>query len=110
VQRDGVCVRGGGALPMQYVVDKAPIDRVIDTMNPVDTLSYKFALTAAYNALLNQRLGCSARRSVDRPRAPYAAGPARRRPRYSARCMKGPSAYHGWWLPSSSVGSASTPP
>ena len=42
---------GGAALPMQYVVDKAAIDRVIDTMNPVDPLSYKSALTAAYNAL-----------------------------------------------------------
>ena len=36
---------------MQYVVDKAAIDRVIDTMHPVDPLSYKSALTAAYNAL-----------------------------------------------------------
>jgi hypothetical protein len=48
---------------------------------------------------------------VGRPRAPHAAGPARRRPHYPAMsmCTKHPSAYHGWWLPSSSVGSASPP-
>jgi hypothetical protein len=42
---------GGWALPMQDVVAKAAIERAIDTMNPVDPLSYKPALTAAYNAL-----------------------------------------------------------
>ena len=36
---------------MQDVVDKAPIDRAIDTMNPVDPLSYKPVLTATYRAL-----------------------------------------------------------
>jgi hypothetical protein len=35
---------------MQDVVDKAAIDRAIDTMNPVDPMSYKPALMAAYNA------------------------------------------------------------
>jgi hypothetical protein len=34
-----------------YVVDKAAIDRAIDTMHPVDPISYKPALTAAYNVL-----------------------------------------------------------
>jgi hypothetical protein len=32
---------------MQYVVDKAVIDRAIDTMSPVDPMSYKPALRAA---------------------------------------------------------------
>jgi hypothetical protein len=36
---------------MQDVVDKAAIDRAIDTLHPVDPLSYKPALTAAYNVL-----------------------------------------------------------
>jgi hypothetical protein len=35
---------------MQDVVDKAAIDRAIDTMNPVDPMSYKPVLTA-YNVL-----------------------------------------------------------
>ena len=43
--------RGGRAVPMQYAVNKAAIDRAIDTMIPVDPVSYKPALTAAYNAL-----------------------------------------------------------
>src|SRR5437588_342746 len=42
---------GGWAVPMQYVVNKAAIDRAFDTMNPVDPMSYKPALTAALNAL-----------------------------------------------------------
>jgi hypothetical protein len=42
---------GSWAVPMQDVVTKVAIDRAIDTMNPVDPLSYKPALTAAYNAL-----------------------------------------------------------
>src|SRR5437764_13834346 len=41
----------GWAVPMQDVVNKAAMDRAIDTMNPIDPLSYKPALTAAYNAL-----------------------------------------------------------
>src|SRR5437763_4663088 len=45
---------GGWAVPMQYVVNKAAIDRAIDTKNPVDPMSYKPALTAAYNALQQQ--------------------------------------------------------
>jgi hypothetical protein len=36
---------------MQDVVDKAAIDRAIDTMNPVDPMSYKPVLTATYRAL-----------------------------------------------------------
>jgi uncharacterized membrane protein len=41
----------GWAVPMQYVLNKVAIDRAIDNMNPVDPMSYKPALTAAYNAL-----------------------------------------------------------
>jgi hypothetical protein len=42
---------GGWAVPMHDVVNKAAIDRAIDTMTPVDPMSYKPALTAALNAL-----------------------------------------------------------
>jgi hypothetical protein len=38
-------------MPMQYVENKTAIDRAIDSMNPVDPMSYKPALTAAYNVL-----------------------------------------------------------
>ena len=47
----GTDAPGGWAVPMQDVVDKAAIERAIDTMTPVDPMSYKPALTAAYNAL-----------------------------------------------------------
>jgi hypothetical protein len=42
---------GGWAVPMQPVVNKAAIERAIDAMNPVDSMGYKPALTAAYNVL-----------------------------------------------------------
>jgi hypothetical protein len=44
-------VPAGWAVPTQYVVNKAAIDRAIDTMHPVDPISYKPALAAAYNVL-----------------------------------------------------------
>jgi hypothetical protein len=47
----GTDAPGGGAVPMQDVVNKAAIDRAIDTMTAVDPMSYKPALTVAYNAL-----------------------------------------------------------
>jgi hypothetical protein len=41
---------------MQDVVDKAAIDRAIDTMNPVDPMSYKPVLTT-YRALQHTNAG-----------------------------------------------------
>jgi hypothetical protein len=42
---------GGWAVPIEDVVNKTAIERAIDAMNPVDPMSDKPALTAAYNVL-----------------------------------------------------------
>jgi len=51
---------GGWAVPMRDVVNEAAIDRAFDTMNPVDPVSYKPALTAAYNVLQHTNVRTSA--------------------------------------------------
>ncbi len=41
----------GWAVPLQYVINKPAINRAIDAMNPIDPMSYKPALSAAFNVL-----------------------------------------------------------